>query len=52
MDSIVFYTAPERSCLLSGVNVNDERGNHPPDVETHVEDRKRYLTLWARGFQP
>ena len=38
--------------MLSGVYVNDERGNHPPYVEIRVKDRKRYPTLWARGFQP
>ena len=52
MDSIVFYTATESPCLLSGVYVNEERGNHPPHVETRVKDRKRSLTLWVRGFQP
>ena len=48
----VFAAKQKGPCLLSGVNVNDERGNHPPHVETRVKDCKRYLTLWARGFQP
>ena len=47
-----FIPQQKGSCLLSGVYVNDERGNHPPHVETRVKDRKRYLTLWAPGFQP
>ena len=53
MDSIGFFIPQQKGpCLLSGVYVNDEGGNHPPHVETRVKDRKRYLTLWARGFQP
>ena len=53
MDSIVFFIPQQKGpCLLSGVFVNEERGNHPPHVETRVKDRKRYLTFWVRGFQP
>ena len=45
-----FCCETERSLftLISGVNVNDERGNHPPHIETRVKYRKRYLTLRAR----
>ena len=45
---LAFAAKQKGPCLLSGVNVNDERGNHPPHVETRVKYRKRYLTLRAR----
>ena len=49
----LFFTQQQKGpCLLSGVNVNDEREYHPSHVETRVNDRKRYLILWARGFRP
>ena len=48
-----FIPQQKGPCLLSGVYVNYERGNHPPHlVETRVKDCKRYLSLRARGFQP
>ena len=43
-----FAAKQKGPCLLSGVNVNDERGNYPPHVETRVKYSKRYLTLRAR----
>ena len=45
---LAFAAKQKGPCLLSGVNVNDERGNHPTHVETRVKYRKRYLTLQAR----
>ena len=44
---LAFAAKQKGPCLLSGVNVYDERGNHPPHVETRVKYRKRYLTLRA-----
>ena len=50
--TVSFFTQQQKvPCLLSGVNVNGERENHPPQVETRVKDRKRYVTLLARGSQ-
>ena len=40
-----FIPQQKGPCLLSGVYVNDKRGNHPPHVETRVKDRKRVTLL-------